>query len=167
MSNKKLKKKLSKVTLKDKQKTVETISKELPKDDTNLEQKWMWRPKVMTDLTLQKLKLCFAVGMTDEQACYFSQISPSKLYQHQKDYPDFLEEKEILKDSISLQARLNIWANIKAWDSADSKWWLTMRDKDFTNKLQLQWWNPLTLSKEDKVIYEKILQNNIESDEKG
>jgi len=46
--------------------------------------------------------------MTDEQACYFSQISPSKLYQHQQENPEFLEEKEILKNSISLQARLNI-----------------------------------------------------------
>jgi len=39
MSTKKLKKKLSKVTLKDKQKTVETISEQLPKDNSDLDQK--------------------------------------------------------------------------------------------------------------------------------
>lgn len=166
MSTKKLKKKLSQVSLKQKESVVEDISNKLPAEEEKNLNKWMWRPPIMTDMTLQKLKLCFAVGMTDEQACYFSQISTSKLYQHQQENPDFLEEKEILKNSISLQARLNIWANIKKWDSADSKWWLTMRDKDFTNKLQLQWWSPLTLSEEDKVIYEKILKNNISWDEK-
>lgn len=166
MSTKKLKKKLSQVTLEQKESVVEDIANKLPVWEEKNLNKWMWRPPIMTDMTLQKLKLCFAVGMTDQQACYFSQISPSKLYQHQQENPDFLEEKEILKDSISLQARLNIWANIKKWDSADSKWWLTMRDKDFTNKLQLQWWSPLTLSEEDKVIYEKILKNNIGWNEK-
>lgn len=166
MSTKKLKKKLSQVTLKQKESVVEDIANKLPVWEEKNLNKWMWRPPIMTDMTLQKLKLCFAVGMTDQQACYFSQISTSKLYQYQQENPDFLEEKEVLKDSISLQARLNIWANIKKWDSADSKWWLTMRDKDFTNKLQLQWWSPLTLSEEDKVIYEKILKNNIGSNEK-
>lgn len=166
MSTKKLKKKLSQVTLKQKESVVEDIANKLPVWEEKNLNKWMWRPPIMTDMTLQKLKLCFAVGMTDQQACYFSQISTSKLYQYQQENPDFLEEKEVLKDSISLKARLNIWANIKKWDSADSKWWLTMRDKDFTNKLQLQWWSPLTLSEDDKVIYEKILKNNIGSNEK-
>jgi len=161
MTRKKLQKKVWKITLKDKKRTVKDIAKKLPKTEKEEDKKWRWRPSVMTDMTLQKLKLCFAVGMTDEQACYFSQISPSKLYQFQQENTDFLEEKEVLKDSISLQARLNIWANIKRWDTADSKWWLSMRDKDFMNKLQLQWWGPLTLSKEDKVIYEKILKNNL------
>jgi len=164
MTRKKLQKKVWKLTLKQKEETVKEIVKELPKEDENIkdeEKKWRWRPVVMTDVTLQKLKLCFAVGMTDEQACYFSQISPSKLYHHQQLNTDFLEEKEILKDSISLQARLNIWSNIKKWDTADSKWWLTMKDKDFMNKLQLQWWSALMLSPEDKVIYEQILKNNL------
>ena len=164
MTRKKLQKKVWKLTLKQKEKTVKEIVKKLPKEEKNTkdeDKKWRWRPVIMTDMTLQKLKLCFAVGMTDEQACYFSQISPSKLYHHQQLNTDFLEEKEILKDSISLQARLNIWANIKKWDTADSKWWLTMKDKDFMNKLQLHPWSPLTLSDEDKVIYEKILKNNL------
>jgi hypothetical protein len=67
----------------------------------------MGRPAKMTPRTIQKLKLCFAVGMTDLQACYFSEVSKSTLYEYQRENPDFLEEKEILKESITLQARSN------------------------------------------------------------
>jgi len=154
------KKKGKKIALKDKQKTVKVTEKDIPKEENNWNI-WAGRPKKMTDHTIQKLKLCFAVGMTDLQASYFCWISKSSLYLYQSENPEFLEEKEILKDSISMQARLNIWWNIKSWDTADSKWWLTMKDKDFMNKLQLHQWSPLTLSEEDKVIYEKILKNNL------
>ena len=160
MTSKKFHKKVWKLSLEQKEKTVKQISKDLPKKEEKDDKNIMWRPKIMTDLTLQKLKLCFAVGMTDEQACYFSQISTSKLYQYQQENPDFLEEKGILKDSISLQARLNIWANIKAWDSADSKWWLMMRDKDFMNKLQFHNWDKPILDEEDQQKYQQILKNN-------
>ena len=157
---KKLKKKAWKIPLKQKKKRVEELEEWLWKEENEWENS-MWRPTIMTPMTIQKLKLCFAVGMTDLQACYFSEVSKSTLYEYQGENPDFLEEKEILKESITLQARLNIWWNIKKWDTNDSKWWLTMRDKDFMNKLNLVWWNANALSEEDKELYNKILKNNI------
>ena len=158
---KKLKKKAWKITYKEKKETVEILEEQLVDQEKEELKNWMWRPIIMTPRTIQKLKLCFAVGMTDLQACYFSWISKSKLYEYQKEFPDFLEEKEILKESITLQARLNIWSNIKKWDTSDSKWWLTLRDKDFMNKLNIIWlWKPI-LDLEDQKRYTKILDNNI------
>jgi len=157
---KKLKKKAWKITLKEKQERVDELEEWLWKDNNESENS-MGRPPKMTPNTIQKLKLCFEVGMTDLQACYFSEVSKSKLYEYQVENPDFLEEKEILKDSITLQARLNIWWNIKKWDTNDSKWWLTMRDKDFMNKLNIVWWSIPKLDEEDKKRYDLILKNNI------
>ena len=57
MSTKKLKKKLSQVTLKQKESVVEDISKNLPTKVENNKQIWAWRPPIMTDVTHQKLKL--------------------------------------------------------------------------------------------------------------
>ncbi len=117
----------------DKKEAVEGLEKELPEE----EWKNMWAPKKITPSTLQTLKLCFSVGMTDEEACYFSKISTSTLYNFQKENSDFLEEKNILKESVTLQARVNIWRSIKKWDVADSKWWLVRRDKKFIDKQEI------------------------------
>jgi hypothetical protein len=46
--------------------------------------------------------------MTDEQACYFSGVKERTLYYYQNRHPELLQEKEILKDNITLQSRLNV-----------------------------------------------------------
>lgn len=159
MASKKLQKKSWKITLKKKAEIVKEIEKQLPKEEKT-EKKGAWRLTKMTDHNLQKLKLYFSVGMTDVQACYFCGISESTLYEYQQNNPEFLEEKWILKDSISLQARLNVWWSVKKWDIADSKWWLMVKDKDFMNKLQLHNWDKPIMSEEDKVRYNQIIENN-------
>lgn len=63
------------------------------------------RPTIMTDLTLQKLKEAFAFGCTDEEACYYAEIGKSTLYNYQNDNPEFLEQKEALKQRPVLLAR--------------------------------------------------------------
>ena len=52
MSTKKLKKKLSQVTSKQKESVVEDISKNLPTKEEKNKQIWAWRPPIMTDVTL-------------------------------------------------------------------------------------------------------------------
>ncbi len=66
------------------------------------------RPTIMTDLTLQKLKEAFAFGCTDEEACYYAEIGKSTLYNYQNDNPDFLEQKEALKQRPILLARQEV-----------------------------------------------------------
>ncbi len=160
MTSKKYQKKVKKVTLKQKSEAVKEIVENLPKNEKKDTKTWFGRPWKMTDVNLQKLRLYFSVGMTDAQACYFCGISESTLYEYQRENPDFLEEKGILKDSISLQARLNVWWSVKKWDIADSKWWLMVKDKDFMNKLQIHNWDKPIMSEEDKVRYNQILENN-------
>jgi hypothetical protein len=66
------------------------------------------RPTIMTDLTLQKLKEAFAFGCTDEEACYYAEIGKSTLYNYQNDNPEFLEQKEALKQRPILLARQEV-----------------------------------------------------------
>lgn len=106
------------------------VEKEEKKEIIKWKNKW-WRPPIITVALVNKLKLSFAVWMTDEQACYFCDISKKTLYNFQKENPRFLQQKDILKHSLSLQARINIWRSIKAWDIEDSKWWLIKRDPEF------------------------------------
>lgn len=71
------------------------------------------RPTIMTDLTLQKLKEAFAFGCTDEEACYYAEIGKSTLYNYQNDNPEFLEQKEALKQRPILLARQEVINGIK------------------------------------------------------
>ncbi|MDY0278491.1 MAG: hypothetical protein RBQ97_10460 [Acholeplasma sp.] len=66
------------------------------------------RPTIMTDLTLQKLKEAFAFGCTDEEACYYAEIGKSTLYNYQKENPEFMEQKEALKQRPILLARQEV-----------------------------------------------------------
>jgi len=79
---------------------------------TNKAKKIIGRPTIMTDPTLQKLKEAFAFGCTDEEACYYAEISKSTLYNYQNENPDFLDEKEALKSRPILLARQSVITGI-------------------------------------------------------
>jgi len=66
------------------------------------------RPTIMTDLTLKKLNEAFAFGCTDEEACYYAEISKQTLYNYQKDHPEFVDQKEALKQRPILLARQEV-----------------------------------------------------------
>jgi hypothetical protein len=97
---------------------------------------------------LRDLKVCFALWMSVEKACYLTKIGVSTYYDFLKKHPEFSEEKEFLKDNISDQSLLLIWsiirkksANflemIKSWEYA--KWRLTKKHPEFGDKLRLTW----------------------------
>jgi len=65
----------------------------------------MARPTVFTKQILQKLDEAFALGCSDEEACFFADISPSSLYNFQNEKPEFLERKQQLKLKPILRAR--------------------------------------------------------------
>ncbi len=126
-------------TLKEKENIVKELEKDLPKEiEKNKKNPKWWRPTVMTPHKLDKLKLCFSVWMTDEQTCYFCQISTDVLYKYQRENPEFIKEKNILKESITMQARVNVWRSIKNWNVTDSWKWLEKKDWEFTNTLKVQ-----------------------------
>lgn len=137
------------ISLEEKQKTVEYLIGQLPeelrdemwtiaKEDEEKKKKWiMWRPIKMTQLIVQKLKLCFSVGLNVRQACYFSWISKSWFYEYVKNNPDLLDEISILRESITMQARVNIWKSIKSWNVFDSWKWLEHKDSEFKNKMSI------------------------------
>ncbi len=131
-----------KKTLNEKIEVVKALEKDLPKNQKESTKKNTrkttkpkgGRPPVITQSVLDKLKLCFSVSLTDEEACYFCWISTDALYKYQRENPEFIKEKKILKDSITMQSKVNIWWSIKKWNVQDSKWWLEKKDKDFINK---------------------------------
>jgi hypothetical protein len=52
-----------------------------------------------------------------------------------------LQEKEILKDNITLQSRLNVWKAIKKWSVEDSWKRLYKKDPEFKGKVDIFNWD--------------------------
>ena len=96
------------------------------------------RPTVMTDDVLDKLEMLFAKGLTDREACLIADINPSTLYNYCNDHPEFLERKELLKEQIKTQAKLNVAEAIEKKDIDMSKWYLERKAKDeFSTKQEI------------------------------
>lgn len=55
------------------------------------------RPSKVTPLVVQKLEYAFALGCTDEEACFYADISKQTLYNYQEKNPGFIDRKEALK----------------------------------------------------------------------
>lgn len=123
-----------------------------------------WRKFVMTDAVLQQLKLYFAVWFSDEKACYYAKISTSSFYAYQKEHPELLEEKMILKESITDQAKIVVWKSVKQWNVADAKWRLERKDpgnfSTRTNLVNATETAALERSEEDNEMYNRILLSN-------
>lgn len=92
------------------------------------------RPTVMTPETLKKLEEAFLNGATDEQACFYADISHQTLYNYQDKHPEFLERKRGLKGHLLLIAKNNIARKIREGDVNQSQWMLERKDKEFSNK---------------------------------
>lgn len=117
------KKKPEKTTQKMKEEIAsDLINKLPPPEEKNKPPKGPGRPPKITASVLQKLKVCFSVWMTNTQASYFCWIAERTLQYYLEENPEFLQEIEILKTSISLQAKFNIWRAIKT-EEAKNYWW--------------------------------------------
>ena len=96
------------------------------------------RPTVMTETMIGKLELLFARGLSDREACLIANISPSTLYDYCNENPDFAERKELLKENIKTQAKLNVAEAIEKKDVDISKWYLERKAKDeFSTKQEI------------------------------
>lgn len=95
------------------------------------------RPKIIDNIVLQKLEQAFTMDMTDLEACLYAGISAGTLYNYQKEKPEFLERKQMLKNSLSLKAKTNVAIKINKGDVQESKWWLERRrKKEFSPRVE-------------------------------
>jgi len=87
------------------------------------------RPTVMTPETIAKLEQAFTMDMTDLEACLYTNIAKTQLYDYQNKNPEFKDRKELLKNSLSLKAKAILAKKINDGDAMDAKWWLERRRK--------------------------------------
>lgn len=86
------------------------------------------RPSIIDEIVLQKLEYAFTMDSTDEEACTFADISPATLYNYQKEHPEFLERKKMLKLWPVLKARQTV---VKALDTPiHAEWYLQRKRKN-------------------------------------
>lgn len=91
------------------------------------------RPTKLNSLTVKKLEEAFALGCTDEEACFYADISKVTLYKYQDKHPEFINRKEALKLRPVLQARQNVVQNLKT-DVKNAQWYLERKTKEFKQR---------------------------------
>lgn len=97
------------------------------------------RPTVMTELTLQKLREGFCMGLTDIECSLYSGIAVSTLYNYCRENPNFLDEKELLKNQPKIKAKINLDKELNNGDKDTSKWYLERKSKDeFSLKQEIE-----------------------------
>lgn len=96
------------------------------------------RPTVMTEKVLQKLESAFMRGLSDREACLLANIGTTTLYNYCEENPEFGERKELFKEQLKTQAKLNIAEAIQNKDIDLSKWYLERKAKDeFSTKTEI------------------------------
>jgi ACT domain-containing protein len=90
----------------------------------------MARPTIMTDSLVTKLEEAFSKGCSVTEACLLCDISRNTYYEYLKDNPEFNDKVEMLKENITLHARMNLAASVLSGDLADSRWYLERKKKD-------------------------------------
>jgi len=117
------------------------------------------RPTLMTESLVNKLEEGFMIGLTDREACLYVNISHQTLYNYCEKHPEFVDRKEILKDSPRIKAKLNIDNALKEKDKDISKWYLERKSKaEFSLKTEVDnnISGSLEINKEDKELLDTI-----------
>lgn len=74
----------------------------------------MARPTVMTPEVIQKLEEAFMWGCTDREACLNADIAEDTLYKYQRENPEFIKRKDMLKDTPIRLARESVVRGMKS-----------------------------------------------------
>ncbi len=82
------------------------------------------RPSVMTEALLAKLKECFLMGFTDEEACAAVGIARSTLSEYKKLNPDFSDNVHAWKSNPIIKAKFTLY---KALDDPKIAMWYLER----------------------------------------
>ncbi len=113
------------------------------------------RKKIVDNNVIQKLRDSFRIGLSDEKACAYANISTATLYNYQKENPEFLEEKNSLKLSPDIKAQQTV---VGALGDPNQAWrWLEKRDKDFMPTTKIEHAGLVeVLTKEEEMSDEEI-----------
>lgn len=96
------------------------------------------RPTIMTPDRVNKLEQAFALGCSDKEACLYADISKQTLYTYQKKNPEFVDRKEILKESLVLKARTVIADSLNNKNEDTAKWYLERKKKaEFSTRQEI------------------------------
>lgn len=103
------------------------------------------RPSVMTEETIGKLEEVFAIGGTDEEACFYADICKQALYDYQERNPSYVDRKEQLKQKPFLKARQTI---VKSLDQPDYAFEYMKRKKkdEFSDKTTIEHEGEVTIN---------------------
>jgi hypothetical protein len=101
----------------------------------------MARPKKVTKDVVKKLEAGFSMGLSDKEACVYAGISKQTLYNYCEEHEEFLDRKELLKESVKMHAKINLFRQIKIKkDISMSQWYLERKCKDeFSPKQELEY----------------------------
>lgn len=101
----------------------------------NIETKKVGRPTKITPNVLAKLREAFLFGATKLEACAYSEIAPSTLYEYIKINPEFSDTIAEWQEYPILKAKKTI---VDSLDNAkDAQWYLERKRKDeFSTKIE-------------------------------
>lgn len=88
------------------------------------------RPTKMTPERIETLKKCYLAGFTDQQACFYAEISENTLHVYCDKHPDFREWKEAAKKNPAMIAKMNLLQSLKKGDKDISKFILERTEKE-------------------------------------
>lgn len=122
------------------------------------------RPRVIDEVTLQKLETAFKIGCPDEEACFYAGISTSTLYNYQNETEGYLEQKKLWKRRPVLKARQVIIGALESNDLNTAKWYLERKDDEMATKTKLEHSGSIPVTngetnQEDQEAIEKFHQN--------
>lgn len=101
----------------------------------------------MTDDTVKKLEEAFLLGCTDEEACFFADISKQTLYNYQAANPEFVDRKEALKSNPIFEARKSVLNELKTNGDLALKFLERKKKDEFSTKSETEHSGALTIGK--------------------
>ncbi len=118
----------------------------------------------MDEATVQKLINAFSYSFNDDEACIYAWISKNTLYSYIEKNPEFWTQKELLKKTPNIKAKLNWLDKISAGDYNASKDWLERKSRDeFWTKTTIEWkitnLNPVLTEEEHNKIMQALWEN--------
>ena len=116
------------------------------------------RPTVMVEETVKKLEEAFAFGASDEEACFYADISKQTLYDYQKKVPEFIDRKEALKQRPILLARKTVVENLSKDADLSLKFLERKKKDEFSVKIE----NEISARPEEKSELRNMLYGKSE-----
>jgi hypothetical protein len=90
----------------------------------------------MDSYTVNKLEEAFALGCSDEEACFYAGISKQTLYNFQNKNDEFLDRKSLLKQRPVLKARQSVVNSLEKNPMLALKFLERVRKEEFSTQQQ-------------------------------